>query len=142
MILALLLRPADSTSFKISSSAAEKEPKAIYAALLHDGFFRVTSIENPRGTDYKLEGNVLIMRTFAGRTFRPKIDHDLKFDGIDTSAARFEVPFNHPSFGSPAIVERNPLNLPPQKTAYPPMTIRQEKGWTTPIVIEYAKPEA
>jgi hypothetical protein len=142
VMFALLLRPADNTSFEIASAKAAAEPKKIYAVLLHDEFWRVTSVHNPRGTDYKIEGDTFIMCNSTGRMFHSKINQDQNFDGVDLSAAKFEVPFNHPSFGSPAIIERNPFGIKASDKGSLIVLLRQEKeGRTRPLLITFHKPE-
>lgn len=76
MYIALMLAPAGITRFEITGASLKEDRRQQCAALLSDGYWKVTSKDDSQGHDYRISGAKLISRT----PYERFVDYDLARD--------------------------------------------------------------
>jgi len=139
VMISILFAPDGMTEFSISRGQDHGTSKKIYAVLLHDGFWRVTSAENPQGTDYKVQGGNFLMRNQFGRQFTSPIDKDIDWSSVDFSAATASASFRHRSMGAPLEISRGVPGDSRDQSADRFLTVIQKTGWVNGFLVTYSK---
>lgn len=141
MMIGILFAPDQMTEFTVSQGQNDGSSKMIYAVLLHDGFWRVTSSEDPHGTDYRIQDKNFIMRNQIGRLFTSPFDKDVDWSSIDVAAPTANALFRHTSMGTPLKITRG---IPGGSANYSQtqfLTVLQESGWVKGFLVSYSKTE-
>ncbi len=140
-MIALLFAPKGVNEFTISQGHDNGSTTKIYAVLLHDGFWRVTSAKDPEGTDYRIHEDSFVMRNQGGRQFKSQLDKDVDWSNIDFAASTASAPFKHPSMGSTLEISREVPGLPSAAEKEKFLVVRQKDGWVKGFLISYSTAE-
>jgi hypothetical protein len=139
VMTALLYLPNGTTQFTISQGQEKGDTKKAFGVKLHDGYWRVTTSNDPQGTDYKLEDGRFLMRSRIGRIFPTNIDQDVNWSSVDFRTSTSQASFKHPSMGSPLNITRGIPGSSPTLWNDSILTVMQESGWVKGFLVVYSK---
>jgi len=139
VMIGILFAPGGMTEFSVSQAQDDGSSKKIFAVLLHDGFWRVTSSDNPQGTDYRIQEKNFIMRNHVGRQFPSPIDKDIDWSSIDFSAPTANAPFRHSSMGEPLEISRGIPGASSDPSMDRFLTVLQKSGWVRGFLFTYSQ---